>query len=213
MLKCSVTVTGVDSMTNLAKLPTGPEYAVLYSETSDNKKRYPSRSEVVYLLRDLKELGHKCAVHVCGGAAKKSLIRGAIPDVVENVSRIQVNGLVEFRTLSELASVYRQHRIIVQMFEGNLPLLGITSRNVEFLADQSGGRGFLPNRWVRPSTAARCGFAGGLRPSNVRDELKAIQRAAGGNDFWIDVESGVRDDDDWMDVGLVAKFVAACCDR
>lgn len=206
MPKCDVTVTGVDVMTNLEKLPTGVEYAVLYSESSENKKRHPSRQEVVYLLRDLKALGHRCAVHICGGAAKKSLIRGQLGDVISSVSRIQVNGLLDPRTLQDLCSLYRQHTIIAQYFEQNDPLLSVAARNIEFLVDSSGGRGWLPRSWVRPVTNSRVGFAGGLTPSNVRNELTRIAAVARGS-FWVDVESGVRDDDDWMDVGLVSRFV------
>lgn len=208
-MKFDVTVTGVDVMTNLEKLPKGIEYAVLYSETSENKKRCPSRTYVGYLLRDLKQLGHKCAVHICGGAAKKALIRGQLSDVVSSAGRIQVNGLLDARTVSELCSVYRQHTIIVQYFEDNAGLLSVTARNLEFLVDGSGGRGWLPRSWVRPSTTNRVGFAGGLRPSNISNELARISSAARGNSFWIDVESGVRDEDDWLDVGLVSKFLAA----
>lgn len=210
MSKCDVTVTGVDMMTDLDALPKGVEYAVLYSETSENRKRCPEKSYVAYLLRDMANLGHKCAVHICGNQAKKALAQGKLWDVVCQVGRIQVNGFISTKEVDALCSLYRPHKIIIQAHEENTPVLSMVKhRNLEVLVDGSGGRGRLPSRWVRPITSLRVGFAGGLNPGNVGSELKRIHSAAGGVNYWIDVETGVRDEDDWMDVGLVREFVAA----
>jgi hypothetical protein len=39
----------------------------------------------------------------------------------------------------------------------------------------------------------RCGYAGGLGPANVADELPRIAAAAGARDFWIDMASSLRE--------------------
>lgn len=61
--------------------------------------------------------------------------------------------------------------------------------------DIAGGRGRIPASWpANPPAGRRVGFAGGLNPDNVAQHVEAI---AGSRDltYWIDMESGVRDDD------------------
>jgi phosphoribosylanthranilate isomerase len=67
------------------------------------------------------------------------------------------------------------------------------------LVDASGGRGISPVEWVRPPTDKRVGFAGGLGPDNLEQELPRILDVSRFGD-WIDMETGLRDDDDWFDV-------------
>ncbi len=51
------------------------------------------------------------------------------------------------------------------------------------------------------------GYAGGLKPSNIAQQLPLIAAAAGDGPYWIDMESGVRDADDRFDLG---KCRAVC---
>lgn len=73
------------------------------------------------------------------------------------------------------------------------------------LFDLSGGAGILPSEW--PTREGYCGYAGGLSPDNVADQLGLIEQAASG-DIWIDVETHVRSEDDkHLDLSKVERFI------
>ena len=70
---------------------------------------------------------------------------------------------------------------------------------LQFLYDRSGGRGVPPKRLPKwHESNGFVGYAGGIGPGNVIDVLKGITA----EDFWIDMESGVRTDD-WFDLDKV----------
>lgn len=88
--------------------------------------------------------------------------------------------------------------------------------DVHLLQDRSGGRGALETEWFAPDELCRkagaaIGYAGGLSPSNIAEQLPRIAEAAGGMAFWIDCESGVRTDD-WLDPAKVEAMAAAVLD-
>jgi hypothetical protein len=60
------------------------------------------------------------------------------------------------------------------------------------LFDRSGGAGLLPGDWPAAWPGVYCGYAGGLGPDNIVDQLPLIERAAGDSEVWIDMESRVR---------------------
>ena len=65
-------------------------------------------------------------------------------------------------------------------------------RNISLLFDNSFGRGVLPVSWPLPPEKYRCGFAGGLRPENLRIELEKLAKLVGDRSIWIDIETGAR---------------------
>lgn len=77
---------------------------------------------------------------------------------------------------------------------------------IAYLTDCSGGRGILPDRWpalpqgvaqdLSPPASPRFGFAGGLNPGNVAEQIARISSVAGSTPYWIDMETGVRTEDD-----------------
>ena len=70
------------------------------------------------------------------------------------------------------------------------------------LFDMSGGNGVLPNTWPQPIDKLFCGYAGGLGPENLKEQLKAIEDVVGDKEIWVDMESNIRTDD-YMDMGKV----------
>jgi len=70
------------------------------------------------------------------------------------------------------------------------------------LYDVSHGAGITPAHWPAVRHDIPCGYAGGLGPHNVTDELERINEAADGHDYWIDMESLVRTDG-WLDLEKV----------
>jgi hypothetical protein len=69
-------------------------------------------------------------------------------------------------------------------------------QNMSFLFDSSCGRGELITAANMPKPLVdrgiRCGYAGGIGPSTIRDVLTAVTEAAAGAPIWIDMESSLR---------------------
>lgn len=64
------------------------------------------------------------------------------------------------------------------------------------LFDTSGGAGVLPGQWPAAWPKVYCGYAGGLGPENILEQLEKIGSAAGNQPFWVDMERRVRSEDD-----------------
>lgn len=197
------TVTGIDARTNIDAIPARFELGFLFSATPDGK-RQPDR-------RTLAQLVYRCrhgqsSLHVCGMEARRQLLDGEIPDLLEWVQRIQVNGHVGNGDLLTICHRHPKHTIITQATPNNSGHCRSGIANHAMLVDGSGGRGVLPREWVRPQTEQAVGFAGGLSPDTLLEQLPKIQAVACGK-WWIDMENGVRDADDWFDVDR-AKSVA-----
>jgi hypothetical protein len=55
------------------------------------------------------------------------------------------------------------------------------------LFDTSGGAGVLPQEWPVPAKDFWCGYAGGLGPFNVIEQVRKIETVCA-KPFWIDME-------------------------
>ena len=80
---------------------------------------------------------------------------------------------------------------------------------VSFL-DGSGGQGKLPENWN--TSTGYCGYAGGLSPENLHEQISLIFAASNGNPFWIDVETGVRTNN-LLNMTRVRKFLEICANH
>ena len=72
-----------------------------------------------------------------------------------------------------------------------------TGAKFQLLFDASGGKGELPRAWQSPVYPIfhQQGYAGGLRPENVSENLDKISNVAGQFPTWIDAEGGLKTDD------------------
>lgn len=203
----SATFAGVDRRTDVCYLPDAVEddpfeYAVLYTATPEGRHRYPSKRDACELLAQLYSSARRAALHLCGAAARLELARGELSELVALVQRIQINGLVEYDELCSFTVFMPDHTIITQHIGPNQFLARSNISNHAVLVDGSGGRGRLPSKWTRPETAQAVGFAGGLSPETIRFQLPLIERVAV-EPWWIDMEQGIRDADDWFDIQRV----------
>jgi len=205
-----ITFTGVDERTNLADLPRGVEYGVLFTVSPDGRNRYPSRKDAAAIMAAMSAAGHAVALHVCGARARSELVNGQLIDLTAWTDRIQVNGRLEPWELEDICRHHAQHEIITQANDWNESLLDWECDNHAILVDASGGRGQSPSEWRRPATDKTVGFAGGLGPDNIANELRRIRAVAIG-DWWIDMEGKLRAQDDWFDVGRVRAVLGAVC--
>lgn len=236
----AITVTGADDTVDPAKLlDLGEKYPLAeFGILFGNYKwvdRFPSDKWLHALRKAI--VGRKTlprlSCHLCGCWAEQFLTREApfIPDG-DLWQRIQVNTHGEahpvvlthlLRTLNNL-QVRGGVEVIFQRDIQNDPifdyvlsqsLAGARKYNVSTLFDLSHGAGVLPNVWPRPIDGARCGYAGGLSPANVSDQLDKIAEA-GSKDFgpvtdsiWIDAETRLRSDGgSSFDLAKVEEFLA-----
>lgn len=193
-----ITFTGVDADTDAAELVRladdyPVEFGVLFSPKRQGvEPRYPSIRTIEWLVD---ELPLRWAAHLCGASASAVVEHGrSLHDsLMCNFHRAQINTTNPIALLqpSRLAAwaVGHNMRAIVQC-RGKFPLIYAT----DVLFDASGGRGISPDDWPTAVRTTFCGFAGGLGPHNVAAAVAVIGKRA--DRYWIDMESGVRDERD-----------------
>jgi hypothetical protein len=84
---------------------------------------------------------------------------------------------------------------------------GGSVRAHQILHDASGGRGKSPERWDRPIAGVLNGYAGGIRPTSVISTIMDLEQIVGDGFIWIDMEGGVRDEDDRMNMPVVQNML------
>lgn len=218
MILNRVTITGADESVDpaaLAKLAARypfVEFGILFSDSRQGKApRYPGERWVGELLYVAEEADLRLAAHLCGRWVR-DLVGEGNPTWWRHhplrwttwFRRVQINhhghypqAHPDFRSFMDSKSRFsRPHEYILQhgeeadeVVEGYLDL-----SSVAVLRDGSGGTGVVPDYWRKP-LGAYTGYAGGLSPENVAENLRAIERVVGDATIWIDVESGVRHQD------------------
>lgn len=211
-MELKITLTGVDERTDLDALSKilpfsniHIEFGILYTWNTEKRNRYPCRSSIVRILEQLQ--GNKLSLHVCGRKAKEKLINYDLTDMTHLVQRIQVNGHIWYDDALKICELYSNHTIITQYNNQSIGLLELDAPNHALLIDSSGGRGISPEHWDRPNTIKSVGFAGGLGPDNIQDELLRIKKVAIG-DWWVDMEGKLRDENDWFDINKVNQIIS-----
>lgn len=210
-----VTITGIDERTDLHELcwlsDEYPfvEFGVLLSKNREGKEpRYPSRKWIDDAVRGYIDDDVQLAGHLCGSFARDHLIWAINRnDQFRRFGRIQLNGLRAYgSTVKEIDQLSEETNktFILQVshwnsFSGTAPQHG-----VEFLIDNSGGRGKPLEYFTEPPTGIRGGYSGGISPSNIQSILEILADPKTDTPFWIDMESGVRTDD-WFDINKAGE--------
>ncbi len=213
-----ITCTGVDDRTDLATLDRmaapGVEFGILLTNDPEGRQRYPNKATLKAAARTL---GRRAAIHVCGKTARSDMLAGVYDGTLSLVGRIQVNGVVSIFELDQIGRRFPRQQIITQHTEANRDLrwsraqLADLGANHALLVDGSGGRGISPESWPLVSTDKLVGFAGGLGPDNLAAELERIKEVSGGG-WWVDMESKLRDADDWFSLEKCAQVIAIAKD-
>ena len=231
-----VTMTGADITTHpkdlleLSNKYPFVEWGILISKnrSSINVPRYPSIEWVKNYLFEFNQKGlDKLSCHICGSWVR-DLLKGddtvfqEMPFLLDIFNRFQLNFHAEkvscdLGAFINLLNKYPTKHFIFQIDgeNGNKifdEVLKTNSPGRNFdaypLFDISGGQGILPDEW--PSfikSAGYNGYAGGLGPENLREQLEKIQDTVDEDDrIWIDMETKVRSNNDFtFDLEKVEK--------
>jgi phosphoribosylanthranilate isomerase len=104
----------------------------------------------------------------------------------------------------------RETQFIFQLDGVNHSILAVAENsgiNAVPLFDLSGGIGVLPREWPRAS-GKYFGYAGGLSPENLAQQIDRIGKVCGEVPIWIDVETRVRSEEDRLfDLRKVEAFL------
>jgi hypothetical protein len=241
MILDRVTITGADdsvspvSLFPLTKMFPYVEWGILLSRLSESRPRFPSMAWLERLVALEGRLATQLPLcgHLCGSWVR-DLLRGVPsffherPQLGGAFQRMQINthaqalDIVEHRFTAALREYSPREGYIFQMDGVNMAPFEkaqIASCNwpesiafkVYPLFDLSGGAGILPDAWPAP-ISSYCGYAGGLSPTNVVEQLQAIEaKVPETQRVWIDVETHVRtDDNSRLDLDKVFEFLKAC---
>lgn len=224
-MSTTVTITGADDevdpcdLLKLSHVFPFVEWGILFSTRLRGSARYPTDRWVRRLVDVF--VGAKTplrvARHLCGQASRETMLGSDVwLGDMYMYDRVQLNGYTPghyWGELRRLAERYGTRFILQCRFEDMLQECAHDAARIpgaSVLFDGSGGRGISPLRWPPTPSGCRIGFAGGLGPDNVIEEICAI----GPRDpYWIDMEARVRNDRDRLDISnvrSVLKQIADC---
>jgi hypothetical protein len=207
-----VTFTGTDDKTDLSEVQRISkeypfvEWGMLLSIAKAGSQRYPSKKNFI----DINNLKINKSIHICGATCKSIVEEGILEDnmielfncAMPHANRCQLNFSIK-NTNVDLANLFWfiakfTRNFILQQNKTNSPFIkGISpyvtrSGKVEILFDCSGGSGSVISEIPNLIPNIFCGYAGGLNPENLESKLQEIEAVVEDNEIWIDMESGVR---------------------
>lgn len=225
-----VTITGADDsvqikdLVEITKDYPFVEWGILMSRSQAGFWRFPSQewknSFASIMTRECPD--SNVSLHLCGQYVRDILEKGVNSSWFNNVplwdlaSRCQLNfhGVLHSYNLDKCVGClmkYPDIQFILQNDEVNFEVYCTVGQfiNSVSLFDISHGSGMSPDSW--PQSNFFSGFAGGLGPHNIKQELPKIFKVAGEHDFWIDMETNVRTpDDSQLDLNKVVQVLAYC---
>lgn len=227
----TITFTGVDEYTSLEDLveisENHPrvEFGILYSNKIDRTNRYPSYRFVKKLLEKAPS-NVRFSIHFCGKSVD-NLIQLQYKEVnlaVKNFlrgGRIQLNRKFKNKDFSSFEKFFEENshprnlNIILQYNNHNRKyceqFIEAGHNNLSFLFDESGGRGIETDNYPF-DFKHYCGYAGGLNVDNIERKLNQFRimnsfPETRKTDFWIDMETGVRNGDDIFSIYKVKQII------
>lgn len=218
---CSITGAddgvNVDDLSAMAQEFPFVEWAILLLPSRAGTPRCPNAEWIADFSK--KYQGRHTAMHLCEDALLGFIANDA--DVLELMSgfhRIQLNlkfGAVEGKydpaDLVERVKNSPQWNFIIQYTPDKKEVLQgfVGIKNHAVLFDASAGQGICPESWDAPIPEHFCGYAGGITPDNVAQNLEMIARVVRNGTTWIDMESGVRTND-CFDLAKVRRVLDVC---
>lgn len=200
--------TSIEDLASLSSLYPFIEWGFLFSTSESSafgRNRYPSiqwfKDNLPTISHIAKLTGVSLALHVCGKETKNLLGQktSAVMDFLPFFNRVQINFRYKDHKLEDLENLlnaYPEINFITQHNRNNIDLYEkLTNPNHQVLFDSSGGRGIATTEWLPPLPHKTCGYAGGLGPETIHEQLQNIHKVVKDDKFWIDMEGHLRTDD------------------
>jgi hypothetical protein len=188
------------------------EWAILYYPEREGSPRNPTPAWREQFLSDVPG---RTAAHLCGEQVFEELLSPQLAkariDDLRRFGRVQLNinarkqvfedpkVLKVYQTLLEegLTLIVQYHENSKSLIEQFVASCGQEELSrIHVLFDNSRGKGMRPEGWLGPLRVANrvlvCGYAGGLGPDVMEQELPRIRQAAAEAPYWVDMESGLR---------------------
>lgn len=207
----TVTITGADDtiapeeLVKLSQEFPFVEWGILVSRKQIGNTRFPSL-EWLHKLHSMRD-GLRLSMHLCGSFVR-DFMKGnmAFADETQTFSsmfqRLQINthGEPHEWDAKEVGKFVKRNSDSIFIFQYdnvNTDLLEVLAQrgdlnNIAALYDLSHGAGILPENWPKPLSYCPVGYAGGLGPENLEDQIMIIEEAVGEVPIWIDMETKVR---------------------
>jgi hypothetical protein len=195
------------------------EWGILVSRyAAGRQKRFPSMDWVNQLDSSL-----NLSAHLCGGWVDEILLGEVEADLRHILNmpfkRVQINTHgIPHQCASDLMQVLHDYRNTQFIFQYDIVNKHIAEHaivngytNISALHDLSHGAGVLPEKWDGPLDIYT-GYAGGLSPANLEEQLQRIDEVVGDKHIWIDAETHLRTDE-YLDWELVIPFLEAAKSR
>lgn len=234
MILKTITITGADDSTDIQEMVDISrehpmvEWGILFSISRQGTPRYPSEQWIKRLLDVGFENNMNFSAHLCGELSKRVVSHTFKDGDIRNIfdflpkysfmfNRIQLNFNAGTLTpnWTEFKEACSMRTCIIQHNKSNKEVCDeIIKQNIDvhFLYDGSGGRGTLASEWKQKVDCFFTGYAGGLNPDNVEQELLKIRKVNKPSDVvWIDTETGVRTDN-VLDFEKVEQFIKKAVD-
>lgn len=222
-----LTITGADdsvdpeTLADISREFPFVEWAILVG-SNYGSPRFPSTQWLDAFMATAKVYKMNVALHVCGRWLK-SLVCGRMEvpaHLTDYPQRIQLNfhGQPHNGYLMDFISaltLWQNKKVIFQIDDrdGTQWFARVNGHhpnvNTFPLFDMSHGAGVLPEKWpMSYPTMREQGYAGGLGPDNLAEELPKIAAAAGLVPFWVDMETRVRTPNNQrLDLGAVVEVL------
>jgi hypothetical protein len=209
------------------------EWGILLSKNSEGYNRFPKWKWIEGLITEAPP-SINLSGHLCGSWVRDIINGGNMflekhRELSYGFKRFQLNfhgqlniplnpdkyiqSLVFLTGINNQQIIYQMDGVNKQAYNYACSQYGRQSGlNAVALHDMSGGCGVLPNIWPQP-TGDYCGYAGGLSPNNLTEQLELIYSKILNTDgtiypIWIDAETNLRSyNDTQFDLDKVVKFL------
>lgn len=235
MIIYRISLAGIDNNVSIDELLTlidefpQVEVGICLSKVSMGKPRYPTLDYITKLAANGRIT---LSAHICGQWMKDLLlgcvtIKEDLDTVWNKFSRVQFNYVDYFTNQEKVPGNFHKkaeafmEALEDDCFKGKGLIFPLNPNSNEFLEkyihlhkvvqvlhDASMGFGKVPDVWPAPFHTLFTGYAGGLTPDNLAEQLILIEKSINNpkTATWIDAESGLRSGDNQFDMAKARRF-------
>jgi hypothetical protein len=198
----------VDELLRLQRQFPFVEWGILISKKRMGESRYPTLQWIKSLPYEL-----RLSIHLCGEIVRE-FVNKPTPEILDYANgdhweRTQLNFsfkedkdyMDNLFAVSIAAAAMPSKAIVLAYNKGSkrnidtfIKKIPSLPENVHFLYDSSGGRGSIIRAFQKP-LINYTGYAGGISPENISMMCEGISDCQWQDRVWIDMETGVRTDD------------------